>query len=53
MLAWVVNLDFAASGADAPEPPAASDAVRLGTPLLLGTGCWLMPLLAAVLLGVR
>lgn len=50
MLAWIANLDFAASGSDAPETPA-GPIEGLGAYLLLGTGCWIAPLLAAVLMG--
>lgn len=47
----LLNLDFAASDSGAPPAPAA---VAVGQNfLLLGTGCWVAPLLAAVLAGVR
>lgn len=54
VLMWVLNLDFAASAGESTAPtPVLSR--QSGTFLVIGTGCWAMPIVAAVLalLGVR
>lgn len=45
MLGWSLNLGFAASGT---EGGTSVSSTRLGTPLLIGTGCWIAPVLAAL-----
>lgn len=47
MLLWLLNLDFAASGSTAEPAPAVATQGR--SFLLIGTGCWIAPLVAAVL----
>ena len=49
---WLMNMGMAASGADGPEVAPTLNGSK-GTLVLIGTGCWLTPVLAAVLLGVR
>lgn len=51
-LGWLMNLDFAASGSGAAPAPPAVDASK-GAFILIGTGCWMLPILTVVLLGVR
>lgn len=51
---WLMNLDLAGSDGESTAPtPGLSR--QSGTSLVIGTGCWAMPIVAAVLalLGVR
>ena len=43
----LMNLDFAAGASDAAPAPAIADESKGGF-LLLGAGCWVLPILAAV-----
>ena len=51
MLGWIANLNYAASavGEAPPAPPSHGTFLMTGN----GMGCWLVPLLAVALLGVR